>query len=820
MKTHLRIAVLILSIVIGLSSCNQAENPIQTTTEHYITRGEWISILSEGFNLDEYNSTTPLYSDVTVDNILFPKVQAMAERGILSTYTEDKLEVGKLITRDEVASTAAIAAGFEANEKGEYDVDAAISYAVKYGIIDGNSAGYLTEDECNAVIEAAQNIYMTNPGEEKMIAIFNENLVVVNGIPSSSVHMEATKVHFSPAMSRGISTDSNGNKIALLDTKDGRIALNAGDTFVCTPTQESIGIAFRIYDIEESANGAITLIGEAPAFGDIYDQVDIHTTVSLEDGFIEWADGVEIISTEPEQLSADTGNYHVELLSDRSVGGHRPDPFTDDGSPVTFHIDRGDGPDRTWKVQNSTILGDGAEIQALESSNFVYTDSPSIDDFKGSTETWTKDLDKKEKYSPGRFKLEGDISIKVEAVVDLDYYKLNFFNKEIDHWPRSVSVILNSDITTDLKLTGNLLTKEFTIGKITIPIGETGLFIDGNLILYVDASGEINIKIEYRNSQRTGWTANEKWQGYQPPIRRARGQGDTATAEVQGSIDLSSGAIVKVELSAFSVIKVVGIEVKAGGDLESKASLTGECEEETKDGTVTRHYKESIKLGSTFYIPIVELTATIPDRLSDILDLKMSWEIIDKDKAAKIPFKEAEWVIWEAIAILNSNGEITSLEEITAEPSNVEPDNLDIGQLLLGDFSSIAGTYTADAVYAQNYGFSSCPDIVITEDGIVTGGGLTSYGYTQKYAGTVPFFISSGENEGWGAGTILCRIESIPGTFDPVIGMEEGGYAEFYVIYPPGVSLGNGITKDIEKLRIRYVIATGGILDMIYTKID
>lgn len=39
------------------------------------------------------------------------------------------------------------------------------------------------------------------------------------------------------------------------------------------------------------------------------------------------------------------------------------------------------------------MIGSGEGAKALENSNFVYNGTPSIDDFNGSTESWSKELE-------------------------------------------------------------------------------------------------------------------------------------------------------------------------------------------------------------------------------------------------------------------------------------------------------------------------------------------------------------------------------------------------------------------------------------------
>lgn len=175
----------------------------------------------------------------------------------------------------------------------------------------------------------------------------------------------------------------------------------------------------------------------------------------------------------------------------------------------------------------------------------------------------------------------------------------------------------------------------------------------------------------------------------------------------------------------------------------------------------------------------------------------------------------------------NNTVDVSDTPNISEDASLPEdtPEEVDLWAAFQnGDFSYIAGTYTAHAEYAQGYG-AECPDINISETGVVTGGGLVySWGSNQEYAGTPPVSIQKGEESNWGeiaqAGSFVCSIKYEEGTFIPEAGIYDGQHNEFYIIYPPEVPSQNGLSEDISKIRIRYVIVSGGVEDMIYTKND
>lgn len=641
-----RITYVLFAFVIIAGLLGGCSKKVETTEQ--VSRGEWIAMLSEAFALDTYHSDIPYYSDITNDSPLFSAVQAAAEWGILSIYDGDQLEADRPITREEAASTAAISAGFRPNENGEFDTDAAIDYALKYDIVSETGNKYLEIDECTAIIDATQNLYLTNPDDEKMEVDFADELVDLRAISTPITFLSENEIVL-PA-----SLDTPNSATVTFDKQN--IPVCIGSTFWTPATEEfPVGAAYKVTSMREE-NGQVIFSVEAPNFGDIYDYVDIHTTVSLSDSSIVWADGVEVSPVSTNSLQGGGSRYHIQLLSSHS-GGHRvKEPDTNSFS-VHWKREFNTGVNRFYEDTLPIFFSSDPEARDLAASNFIYNSVPSLSDFNGSTETWIKELDKIDKYSDG-YDITIDVDFQLTALVDMSYYKLDALGKDFEIWPESVSVTLNSNISADFKMEGSILEEQkLQLGGVHIPIGNTGLTIDGYLFLYIDATGAVEIKLEIENTQRAGWNLEESQQGYQPPVRRRTGQkGNTASAEVVGSIDLSTGFGLEVDLSACSTIKLIEVDLKIGGDLESKGTVTGECIEQTTNGVITRHYTETLELGSSFYIPMITLTVSGPEKVSDILGLEKSWEIVGKDETVKIDFLGLEWLIWEETVQVDSEG--------------------------------------------------------------------------------------------------------------------------------------------------------------------
>lgn len=235
-------------------------------------------------------------------------------------------------------------------------------------------------------------------------------------------------------------------------------------------------------------------------------------------------------------------------------------------------------------------------------------------------------------------------------------------------------------------------------------------------------------------------------------------------------------------------IKLIGTEVTIDGEIASTGSVVGNCTEETTNGTTTRNYTEALRFGVDLYAPIVSLTVSGPEYLSDILGLEHTWDLIGRENTRRWHLWNDDFVFWNQTVTLGEDGKPI----LRGETETV-------------DFSEFAGTYTPLPSYSNHYG-EIPPDITLDDNGIITG--RTSNRGTSMFAGTVPVSVED-------HGTIYCLLwESPPTEID-------GWFREAYTIYPVGVPISNPrIQDDTSKVRIHYELAKGGVWDMYYIKTD
>lgn len=783
MKKQIMYLFCSLIIILGLSGCTESNN-----ANSQVTRGEWITMLSDAFALDTYNIDLPYYSDVMSSDEIFPFVQSASEWGILSVFENGELKPHLPVTRDEVASTAAIASGFRPNEAGEFDIARSIDYAVEHGIIDQTGKGTLKAEECDSILEAAQDIYLTNPGEDKITVEYSDDLVDLREFSDQLTVIEEDKISLPASLT--------GADSAVVQMNGQEIQLSIGDTFLSPATEESpMGNAYKIVALQEESGQVIFSLA-APSFGDIYDSADIHTTLSLSDNSIIWSEGVETSRNSMKTSSAESYGYHIQPLSSENSSSHRPDT---DSFSFDWHKEFNTGAVKIYQDALSGSLGNTPGAQALEASNFIYTSTPSIADFNGTLQSWTKELEKLDKYEGGH-SVTIDLSLQLSALVDISYDKPDTITEESDLWPQSVSVVLHSDIMTDFALEGDIgEEKKFKIGEVLpIPIGQTGLTLGGSLFVYVEATGKLEIRLEAENTQRVGWNIEEERQGYQPSVRRRTGQwGNESSAKLEGSVDLSAGPGLEVELTAFSTVKLIGMDCKVGGDWETTGTLTGNCTEQTASGVTTRHYTETLCLNSTSYLPIVTLTVSGPEKLADILGAEKSWDIVKKEDAKQTSYTIGEWIIWEQTVQIDDNGEIVS------------------------DFSPYVGTY-APYDLTEN---ETASVLELREDGSIngesgySGGGVT---FSDPLAGNdiKPISIITCES-----GAIECTLVD-EGFYD--LNNDESarmGRRVRYIIYPPGIIQNEDgeyeawLDETKNTVRIRYLAEDNGVLDIRYCQV-
>lgn len=706
MKNRLIALVLASCMLAGLLAGCAAEGDVQQQnpppassdgapqSEAPVTRGEWIQMLASAFALVDPQSDTPYYTDVSAADECFAFVQASVEWGVLRA-DEDTFSPQEPVLRRDVAQTAAAAAGFGVSVDEatgaivcDADEDSLVAFAQEQGIIQAglDLDGTMTRAECLAAVEAARTAYVSaTAGEERLEVVPSGSLVDLTGL-GSRLTIDGQQLRITSGAS--IRENPDGSLSALVELDGASVELSAGSVAVTAPTaSDPSGVAYKISAVRADG-GDVILDTVAPELGDLYDELHISTTVSADPNDIIWADGV---SATP--MDGHPGEYQIVLLSS-----------TPQASPASALLDRsfsfGSGAEKTWTSQNSSALGTSAGAQALENSNFVYTDTPGIDDFGGSTDSWTRQLEAQNKFSSG-YNVSGNITIS-----SIDVSPQIEFNKiwGIPYGIKKASVSVASDITSSLTLTGNL-NNELLIGTVPIPVGPTGLTVSVDLYLYINASGSLAVRASLSPSAKVEYAAG----GFK--------QSASCAAETYAdmAIDINFGADLRVALRALG-LTIVDAGVETGAAVTAQAYVDGSCTVGEENGMVTTVYQQSMNLQADLYYPIITISVSGLGKSKD-------WNIVTRENARHLEMMREEWVFWEE-TVITENDEVISSDaeqgdEALAGASDAEKLDLAVYMITLTDGAARQLTVTQGS---GNVLWSSDNPVVASVDssGVVT----------------------------------------------------------------------------------------------------
>lgn len=779
-------------MILSLASCKGKDPAEETRPDstagqagEAVTRGQWITMLADAFGLDTYESAEPHYTDIQAGNPLFAAVQSAAEWGILDALSGERFDADKNITREEVAATAALTAGFE-----QSDGTSAVDYALQRGIITskGDLSGDVTQNECENALSAARSVYLSVPAEEIIEVERNPKLEIVKLDSDISSTLSETG-SFTVPNERII--EKEGDHITV-NMNGEAVKIGLRSIILTEPSaRHPFGEARKVERIGFS-NTFVSFDTTAPELGDLYDKLIVHAAADADLSNIILENGVSVAAAQASGLAFSNGaEYHVSLLSGTDETPQIARLSGTNGivnQSYDFSLGEGDF-EKTWTRKNSGVLGDGKGAKILDASNYVYDKPPSREDFHGSTDSWTEKLGTENKFSAG-YKITGNITInRITVTTDVEYVKADFLGIEFDtDIPQAASLQIDSDIASTLKLEGNL-SDRVKIAEIPVPIAATGLTVTVGLYLYADASGFVQVQAAIENTAKAEWEA----------LAKLKHTADSnVETKAEAAIDIAFGADLSASLDAFGAIVIMDVGVKAGGELAADAYVDGKCEVKESDDTTTMTYTESMHVTTNLYAPIASLYIGGEDSLIAKAGISDTWDIIGKDAANTYPLIDEEWEFWREVVTLDKNGNVIDTETTTAGAAQSGDDDL-FAQLQRGDFSAFAGTYMPAGIYHDMYGGGQqLPDLILHEDGTISGGLVYGSYSTEK-----PTVIKNED------GSYLCQLF-----------YQDEDYQEYYIIYPEGVIGPNPyIYNDpllTSSVYIHCFSFDGGALDIIY----
>ncbi len=620
-----------------------------------MTRGEWVTQLGEEFGMNDPVTETPYFSDVPADSPAYPYVQAAADWGVLAAYTgQDSFRPDEPITQEEAAVMAAIAAGWDVsedqyNEDGSFDSAGALDYAEEMGILTGDEAldEPLTRGAGETVTAAAQSAYLNPTSTGSYNVVYQENVVDASALPAGTIQVSGGGGAVSGQIVGEITYDSEGRASAQVDTGSGIVEVKEGGVIIGPATPEyPAGIGYKVVRVRNE-NGRVTFTTTAPEMGDIYEELYVNNmsgTYTADN--VIWENGVTAT-----QVSCGEGTqYHISLLG----GAQEPPTATslvDKSYTKTlskdFHF--GDGSfEKNWSSDAGKVEGIPGDVDALDKSAFHLDKAPSIEDFGGSTQPWKKALKAENKFSGG-YSIDGNITINaLTARASVDFKKAWV----IPYGIKSMKLQVDSSITSTLTMKGNLK-DDLKIATVPIPL-VAGLSVSVDLLLYVDASGELKIKavlsdqiaVEYRDG--AGLKATET---------------KSANADADVAINIEFGAKLGASLDAVGVIKVIDADIAVGGLLEANAHVGGSCEVVETSANTTETYEERMNILCDLYVPLISVSVGGQDSLAGKIGLKQTWDLVTKEKAKKFTLIDRSWTIWSFTRTLDKEGNVLSAQE-------------------------------------------------------------------------------------------------------------------------------------------------------------
>lgn len=727
-KRMKKILALIMSLVLTttLFACGDEQtedmNNINNSSA-FLTRGQWVVMLANAFGIDEFSNESPYYTDVDSDDDIFIAVQACYEWDILSTGT-DKFKPDEIATLGFVVTTSVLAAELDYDKYATSDNinESIINCANEYGITDikysdsGELNSGVTSVEVAMILNSAVTAYMEIDNSDICEYTYKENVIDGNEIQVPSLVNDTVNV-VSEKDAKGLETDS----IVIMPSTD----------------ECPNGYAVKIVSKTKNSNGTYSIKTETPELYDIFDGIDIDTSVEVtSENFIP-AEGITVINkidTADDVTSTKFYNY----TDINNLGSY--DSKTDEtasasaNNKITLKVD----------LLSGKIKADSALTASLGDLKATYTESvykdPRYDDFyklcedtkflpphfikakscneiiksykegKINTEQLKEALKQyqdengNEKYGKtlaapysAGYSLTGEVSVSmtIDAEADIDFHAFSKPHVEL----KKYSITVKSDFDSNLDFKGKL-SGAVKLGTISVPIG--GPFsVDAELYAFADVNGEIKFTTKISNTNKIEYEKGS--------YKKTNEKSCSQSLEIKVSLEM--GFKVTVYLSAFG-LKLVDVSVSASALLEADAMLSREVKLEISEDSI--YLKDAVTLSSSviIYLPLVKVSVGDSKSLVKELGLSLSYDIYKKEDkhilVKKLFDDSVDWIIYEESIPLNED-ETTTKEEITTSNQEATTDggNTSAGSVLtLSEFVvslNVGGTKALSVTIPEGY---------------------------------------------------------------------------------------------------------------------
>ena len=644
-----------------------------------MTRGQWVESLAAVFGLEEYEAEEPYLSDVVFSDPIFAPVQSCYEWGILRDVSK-KLKKDSSATLKFVITTAVYAAGVDfSSYEGKTDADKALKYAVDNGIAPSglNYKKAASSEQCQAVLAAVQNAYLSQEIEPIEKVVINEavldcrdsdniepiaeNTYVVTGIQPS-----VGEVFIAPG------TKENPNGVAIKVTE---VVDNGDGTYSVETTTPEV---YEVFDEIEYAGVVVPQFEDIiPSEGVTIKKLDNGTTGSAEPlSYVSNAEprlGARPLSTEEggagvAMLAYDEQHNLIEVPMDIGTSKESALSFTaefdfTDGkvslnsewNDFSIGMELGENAkvsvNKKWDNFSVGIeMGEDSEdpeevLDAEALKNFRETntkyfaeENEIIENFKNNRISEDEFIEQmhekghivpfvesgKEKYNAG-LEVKGSIGIEDLYIIPcytLKTQKIFGVDTGIPVGISNFSLEVNYKATVSASLVGKF-GGELSLCRVPVALGGIAV-LDLELLLYLNASGELEIKAVVEN--------NTKFEYIEGNTKKTSRQSEPMVS-VESKVVVELGPKFQGKLSVLA-IPLIDASVSAAIELEQSSKLEYATEFTETDEAFIIDRKMAFIQSDKCNVPIVRIGIGIDKKsLANKIGITFSWTVVGTEKS-------------------------------------------------------------------------------------------------------------------------------------------------------------------------------------------
>lgn len=614
MKVLKRIISILLVVVLMITTFSACSSFNLKSMDNILTKGEWIENVCNYFGLEQTTNSDSFFKDVTVNDEIYPFVQAAAKWGVIDT--SGNFEADEKITKEYACATAVRAIGSEVTglDKNTSDTEAA-KYAAKVGIAESSSWSYMhkgiTQSEAEILLNNAAGVYTQRQFEEY------DNSEYKNEVKRES-DTQAYRI------------DSTQNEV-IVDTDKNQYA--KGDIIVFGEGIDQKSLV--VTEVRTEGNKTVLETRDAE-ISEIFESIDMSGTGTVENASdVQTADGVQLVSFNGQSLVSayETPNTEVLGISNDTdtinVGKHEVSG-EHNASDLEFKVEYQKGK-VTSSIKSGAFTG-SVENKLDENGNEIPADQLS---------KWESEDGKQSDEIKGGYKITG--SIKLDDILvsaKLKYNTTNVFGYDtglvnLFDPADSFDVNIDAQITSKLTLEGYL---SETIKVATIPIQAGPVTIKIQVKVYAKANGSLGVKVVYYNSTSVTWQNDIGF-------KKTSHTDTEKDFEIQIKFELGAKLEIGIGACGIDIIDVdfsIGLELKIKFEMNDLVLADEGLYKHGGDEQYLTNAKDVYLLcfDATLTLPIIKIGINTGDSLLGKLSKKLSnvklsveWEIVGGDKA-------------------------------------------------------------------------------------------------------------------------------------------------------------------------------------------